>query len=468
MIPKIIHYCWISGEDNMPDDIKKCIESWHKYLPDYEFINWNDSNFDWNISEFTKQCRKNNSYAFCSDYIRVWAIYNYGGFYLDTDVEVFKSFDELLPLHRVVTNEKPYMNGYLETAIIGGEKGDMLLGKVVDFYNTLDTGYDWKGLYRTSPDVFTELAKKYCNVNYTPFLISSDTNKTLNVLDWKYFSGSYDFAFAEHKFKNSWCREDNGWDIGKEHDLSIFVCAHKPFDTSIIPDNKHYTIISQSREVKDDNHNVIYIDDDSFTKTHNKCYSEGCAIRYLYNHPELLPSYVGINHYRRYFVDFFNRELFISHFLEKGLTIRQHPFDHASSDRKNNKGAMFNDHPKKEAKAFVDSVKEAAPEYWDTFQELLNDNLQYGCNILIMKKEDFLEMCELCFRVLDYYDKKQGFKNNTDVLHKILKYEREEDWIKFDVEWQARLQGFWLEFLTELYARQKYGVKNMYLSKVGI
>ena len=54
MIPKIIHYCWISGEENMPDDIKQCISSWHKYLPDYQFINWNDSNFDWNICEFTK------------------------------------------------------------------------------------------------------------------------------------------------------------------------------------------------------------------------------------------------------------------------------------------------------------------------------------------------------------------------------------------------------------------------------
>ena len=78
--------CWYERTDNVFDDIKKCIASWHEHMPDYKFINWNDSNFDWNICEFTKYCRENNLYAFCADYVRFWAIYNYGGIYLDTDV----------------------------------------------------------------------------------------------------------------------------------------------------------------------------------------------------------------------------------------------------------------------------------------------------------------------------------------------------------------------------------------------
>ena len=136
MIPKIIQYCWISGEDNMPPDIKKCVESWHKHLPDYQFINWNDSNFDWNKNSFTKHCRENNLFAFCSDYIRYWAIYNYGGFYLDTDVMVYKSFDELLKLKRVITREVLFKkNNYLESAIMGGEKGDSAFGDIVDWYD---------------------------------------------------------------------------------------------------------------------------------------------------------------------------------------------------------------------------------------------------------------------------------------------------------------------------------------------
>ena len=137
MIPKIIHYCWISGEENMPDDIKQCISSWHKYLPDYQFINWNDSNFDWNICEFTKYNREQNNYAFCSDYIRFWALYNYGGIYLDTDVLVNKSFDKLLNLNRIITSEIAYtQNNYLEAALMGFHKGDEILKDCLDYYHT--------------------------------------------------------------------------------------------------------------------------------------------------------------------------------------------------------------------------------------------------------------------------------------------------------------------------------------------
>ena len=95
MIPKIIHYCWFGGNP-LPKGAKKCINSWKKYMPDYEIIEWNESNFDVNLNPYTKKCYKNKKYAFLSDYVRLYVVNKYGGLYFDSDVEVLKSFDELM------------------------------------------------------------------------------------------------------------------------------------------------------------------------------------------------------------------------------------------------------------------------------------------------------------------------------------------------------------------------------------
>ena len=95
MIPKIIHYCWF-GRGEMPELAKKCVASWHKYMPDWEFKLWNENNFDVNCTSYTKEAYEAKKYAFVSDYVRLWALYNYGGLYLDVDFEVYKPFDDLL------------------------------------------------------------------------------------------------------------------------------------------------------------------------------------------------------------------------------------------------------------------------------------------------------------------------------------------------------------------------------------
>ena len=90
MINKVIHYCWFGGNPKS-DLINRCIESWKKYCPDYEIIEWNEKNFDIDSNKFVKEAYEARKWAYVSDYIRAYAIYNYGGIYLDTDVLVVES-----------------------------------------------------------------------------------------------------------------------------------------------------------------------------------------------------------------------------------------------------------------------------------------------------------------------------------------------------------------------------------------
>ena len=97
MIPRIIHYCWF-GRGPMPELALKCIESWHRFMPEYEYKLWNEENFDINCNTYVKEAYEARKYAFVSDYARLYALYTEGGIYMDTDVEVIKPYDDLLNL----------------------------------------------------------------------------------------------------------------------------------------------------------------------------------------------------------------------------------------------------------------------------------------------------------------------------------------------------------------------------------
>lgn len=94
-IPKVIHYCWF-GKNPLPKSALTCIESWKRYCSDYEIIEWNETNFDINSNHYVKEAYENKKWAFVSDYVRLKVIYDYGGIYLDTDVELIQSLDSLL------------------------------------------------------------------------------------------------------------------------------------------------------------------------------------------------------------------------------------------------------------------------------------------------------------------------------------------------------------------------------------
>ena len=131
MIPKIVHYCWL-GPDAFPELVQRCIASWRRLLPDYEFMLWDTRRFDLDQSLWCRQAFDAGKYAFAADYIRMYAVYHYGGIYLDCDVEVLKSFDDLLHLPYFVGHES--VGNRMEIAAFGAEKGSEWIGEILDYY----------------------------------------------------------------------------------------------------------------------------------------------------------------------------------------------------------------------------------------------------------------------------------------------------------------------------------------------
>ncbi len=134
MIPKIIHYCWLSS-DPIPADLLSCMESWKKFLPDYEFMLWNFERFPKDKSKWVRDAFDNKKYAFAADYIRIYALYHYGGFYLDMDVEVVKPFEPFLQLRTMIGYENGKTKG-LEVAAFGVEKHSTWIKACLDYYDT--------------------------------------------------------------------------------------------------------------------------------------------------------------------------------------------------------------------------------------------------------------------------------------------------------------------------------------------
>lgn len=168
MIPKVIHYCWF-GRGKKTKLIKRCIKSWKKYCPDYDIIEWNESNF--NIEEsctYVQEAYRERKWAFVSDYVRLKIIYELGGIYLDTDVELIKNLDELL--------EHPAFFGYQDECFIatglgfGAEKGNEIVKCMLDDYANI-CFVDEKGQLDLTP----------CTVRNTKaierFLRGTDTSK---------------------------------------------------------------------------------------------------------------------------------------------------------------------------------------------------------------------------------------------------------------------------------------------------
>jgi len=132
MIPKIIHYCWLS-KDPIPENLQKYMETWKEKLQGYEFLLWNFERFDINSSLWVKQAFEAKKYATACDYIRLYAVYNYGGIYLDMDIEVIKSFDELLDNEYMIAYEDNKSKN-VEAGCFGAIKGTQFIKSCLEYF----------------------------------------------------------------------------------------------------------------------------------------------------------------------------------------------------------------------------------------------------------------------------------------------------------------------------------------------
>ncbi len=134
-IPKIIHYVWVGG-NKKPNDIQKCMKTWKKHLSGYEIKEWNENNFDMDSHPFLKAAYKAKKWAFVSDYIRAYVIYNEGGIYLDTDVIILDNFDKFLKHDAFVGYENathPF------TAVFGAKPHHSFIKRILEYYDKLDS-----------------------------------------------------------------------------------------------------------------------------------------------------------------------------------------------------------------------------------------------------------------------------------------------------------------------------------------
>lgn len=158
MIPKKIHYCWF-GTGELPEKDKRCIESWKKYCPDYEIIRWNESNYDIEKNNYMKTAYASKKWGFVPDFARFDIVYNEGGFYLDTDVELVKSLDELRYNQAYMGFEGGiWINGGIG---FGAEAGNKVIKGLRDMYENLSFINDNGKLNLTpSPYYITEYLEK--------------------------------------------------------------------------------------------------------------------------------------------------------------------------------------------------------------------------------------------------------------------------------------------------------------------
>ena len=133
MIPKKIHYCWF-GRNPLPPLALKCIASWKEYCPDYEIKEWNEDNFDLNCNAYVREAYEARKWAFITDYVRLYALVNEGGIYMDTDVEVLKPLDSLLQYEAVSGFEA---EARIQTGLMACRDSHPLFQELLDDYNGL-------------------------------------------------------------------------------------------------------------------------------------------------------------------------------------------------------------------------------------------------------------------------------------------------------------------------------------------
>lgn len=249
MIPKIIHYVWFGGKP-MPEKNAKYLESWRKNCPEYTFMLWNEENFDISSSNnYVKQAFENKKYAFVSDYVRLYALKTYGGIYLDTDVEVLKSFDDLLDNKMFVCREN---SAYISTAVIGAEKDNKIISELLNSYEKRNFILEDGSLDLTTNvvNISLFLHKKYnYKLNNSEFICDEiSIYKSTYFSSKDYFSGkmrSTKNSYAIHHFDGSW--ETKGKSPAKKMAKNLFKILPKFIVFGVINKYKNHQLKAKEK-----------------------------------------------------------------------------------------------------------------------------------------------------------------------------------------------------------------------------
>ncbi|MCD7881262.1 MAG: glycosyl transferase [Clostridiales bacterium] len=194
MIPKTIHYCWFGGNP-LPKSAVKYIKSWKKFCPDYQIIEWNESNFDVNCNQYCSYMYNHRKWAFLTDYVRLRVVYENGGIYLDTDVQMLKSFDNLL-------SQKAFMG--LETSKkvatglgFGAEAGHPFIQENMMAYETLTSFENTPAC----PEITTKLLRRYSE---SPDVTQISVIADVTIYPEEYFCPMDSHTGLLHKTANSY------------------------------------------------------------------------------------------------------------------------------------------------------------------------------------------------------------------------------------------------------------------------
>ena len=210
-IPKLIHYCWF-GNRPKPEYVTDHTATWKRLMPDYTIIEWTERNFDVNINAYVRQAYQASKYAFVSDYVRVYALYHFGGIYFDTDVEVLRCFDDLLACDVLFGFE---VNEFVATSTILAKKHSILLRDFLSSYDhrvfvNPDGSLDLTTNVKLLTDMLTSIG--LIRVNERQHLVYKD-QECVTIIEKKYLS-PYDYntklchadpgTYAIHHFRSSW------------------------------------------------------------------------------------------------------------------------------------------------------------------------------------------------------------------------------------------------------------------------